>query len=258
MGRILHLQLVLALFWIFPYTAMGQPGREDSSAYFPSYYWNTLELVERPLQWKGEQWVAVGAGASFVGSMLIFDEPINATIMNWNGPFARGLGKTGDVVGGPYLQFGLSGSAILFGYLTENKPLTNFGTDNLQAQVFSAGATLLLKHLTHRERPDQFRGAAKWHGPLVGWEHRSFSSGHTALAFSTATMAYLHSGKKWWVAVAGYGAASAIGISRMQQQQHWSSDVVMGALVGTVMSNFVFKMQERRRYHGAEILKPVP
>ena len=50
-----------------------------------------------------------------------------------------------------------------------------------------------------------------------------------------------------WVGILGFGAATAVGVSRMQQQKHWSSDVVMGAIVGTAVSSFVYKQQEKRR-----------
>ena len=242
-----------------PGPGFAQESRGDSLSYIESYPWMVKKMVQRPFEWKAQEWVSIGATGLFVGTFLVFDEPINATISRWNTPFARSFGNVGDIAGGPYVQFGLSGASLLFGSLIDHEPLIHFGQDHLQAQLITGGATLAFKHLTHRERPLTNSGAAQWHGPFKGWEHRSFSSGHTALAFSTATMVFMHSGKKWWVGVGGYGTATAIAISRMQKQEHWSSDVAMGAILGTTISLFVYKMQEARRERWQKPpLKPLP
>ena len=60
-------------------------------------------------------------------------------------------------------------------------------------------------------------------------------------------MIFLHSHKKWWVGVLSFGGATAVGLSRMQQQKHWSSDVAMGAIMGTAISSWVYHQQEKRR-----------
>jgi membrane-associated phospholipid phosphatase len=70
-------------------------------------------------------------------------------------------------------------------------------------------------------------------------------------------MIYLHTGRKWWVAALGYTTATAVGISRMQQQKHWASDVVAGALIGTTVANFIYKQQENRR-KSVHTLKTLP
>ena len=59
----------------------------------------------------------------------------------------------------------------------------------------------------------------------------SFPSGHTSIAFSTATsLALIY--KKWYVAVPAFAWASGVGYSRIYLGQHYPSDVVAGALVG--------------------------
>ena len=66
-----------------------------------------------------------------------------------------------------------------------------------------------------------------------GSRHNSFPSGHTAMAFSSATILHREYGHlSPWVSVAGYSLATVTGISRMLNNRHWLTDVIVGAGVG--------------------------
>jgi membrane-associated phospholipid phosphatase len=239
--------------------AKAQYSKADTSSYLASYWHNGVGMVKSPLHFSTDQWITAAGSLVFVGSMVALDEPINAFAVNWTTDGWETFGKAGDVAGGLPVQLGLSGSAILVGSLAKSKPILNFGLDNLQAQVFTGGLALVVKNLFHRARPLTNEGAFKWYGPFKNWgddNYQSFFSGHTAIMFSTANMLFLHSKKNIWVGILGFGAATAVGLSRMQQQKHWSSDVVMGAIVGTAVSSFVYKQQEKRRSAKAK-LRPI-
>lgn len=82
------------------------------------------------------------------------------------------------------------------------------------------GATQLVKHLVHRDRPC---------APSCGVDapDQSFFSGHTAIAFSTVGGARL-----------AFSVPLAIGTGglRVAAGKHWASDTVVGALVGLATS----------------------
>lgn len=238
--------------------AHAQKNAADSASYIKSYWYNGIDLLKQPFGWGKDQWITAGGALVFTASMVSLDEAINQPMTNWNTQFAENFGKAGDIIGGLPVQAGITGSALLIGQLTKSKGLLHFGLDNLQAQAFTGAMALLFKNLSHRARPETGEGAFSWYGPFQQWgndSYESFFSGHTALSFSTANMIFMHSGKKWWVGVLGFGTATAVGISRMQQQKHWSSDVVLGAIMGTAISSFVYKHQEKRRASKQQILK---
>lgn len=67
---------------------------------------------------------------------------------------------------------------------------------------------------------------------LVHPNDPAFPSGHTSVAFSTATslsIAY----PKWYVYVPAFLWAGAVGYSRMHLGVHYPSDVLVGAIVGS-------------------------
>lgn len=64
-------------------------------------------------------------------------------------------------------------------------------------------------------------------------EPYSFPSGHTTTAFFGAhTLAKEYGKEHPGIAIAGYALATTTGILRMANNQHWASDVLMGAAMG--------------------------
>ena len=74
----------------------------------------------------------------------------------------------------------------------------------------------------------------------------SFPSGHTVVAFSLSTVLAERIGNPW--ATAGlYGAATACAVSRVYRQEHWLSDIVLGAALSTAVSHSLVQWYEGGR-----------
>lgn len=72
-----------------------------------------------------------------------------------------------------------------------------------------------------------------------GANYQSFPSGHSVAAFAAAA-AVSSETSRWWptatyfgIGPVLYGGAAAVGLSRMYNNRHWASDVIMGAAIGT-------------------------
>lgn len=77
-------------------------------------------------------------------------------------------------------------------------------------------------------------------------KYRSFPSGHSINAFAFASTVtretqfwWPHS--VWYVGTVMYGGATLMGVSRIYNNQHWASDVIAGAAIGTVIGLNVVK-----------------
>jgi membrane-associated phospholipid phosphatase len=77
-------------------------------------------------------------------------------------------------------------------------------------------------------------------------KYRSFPSGHTINAFAFASTVtretqfwWPHS--VWYVGTVMYSGATLMGLSRMYNNQHWASDVMGGAAIGTLIGLQVVK-----------------
>jgi membrane-associated phospholipid phosphatase len=72
---------------------------------------------------------------------------------------------------------------------------------------------------------------------------KSMPSGHTAFAFTTATSLFT-AYPKWYVGIPVFAWATSVGYSRLYLGQHYPSDVIVGAMVGTgsaLLSNWLYK-----------------
>ncbi len=145
-----------------------------------------------------------------------------------------GLGSPGAIV--------ISGGVYIAGLLAHDRPLAGVGID-LGEAVATAGVTAeLVKVVAGRARPSQ-RPEDPWDWGfgrgLSRDGYASFPSATTTLAFALASAASVDAVRAWphrrvLLPVLFYTAAAAVGTGRVYRQEHWASNVVAGAGVGTV------------------------
>jgi membrane-associated phospholipid phosphatase len=115
------------------------------------------------------------------------------------------------------------------------------------------GVTLGLKHTVKRERPFLTYPDDIVNKSGIDWsDSYSFPSGHSTMAFATATALSLEY-PKWYVIVPSYAYAGTVAYSRMHLGVHYPSDVLTGAIIGSgcaVLSHYVNKkLQSNSKRH---------
>jgi membrane-associated phospholipid phosphatase len=107
----------------------------------------------------------------------------------------------------------------------------------VEAGLWAEGVTEVLKESIGRERPVLYTEDGVAEADKED-NLRSFPSGHTALAFGIASSYWLarrdlygSPGVWGWVGIAG---ATAVGVFRVAAGKHFPSDVLAGAVVGTL------------------------
>src|SRR5471030_2706590 len=152
-------------------------------------------------------------------NLLKYINPRNPNSSYWQNTSKSAYYVTGAVTLGTLV----AGLASNNDYIKHNayESLLNFGISN--------AITFGLKSTFNRERPgDRYPGEVFVSSPAHG---KSFPSGHTSMAFSTAATLSIEY-KKWYVTVPAYLWASSVGYSRLYLGKHYPSDVLGGAVVG--------------------------
>lgn len=104
----------------------------------------------------------------------------------------------------------------------------------IKSEVITLGLVHFIKRTTKLPRPDT--GA-----------RTSFPSGHTAQAFVAATFMHKEYGhKSVWYSVIGYSFASATGVLRVLNNRHYVPDVLAGAGMAILITEFVYKTHQFR------------
>ena len=133
-------------------------------------------------------------------------------------------------------------SLYAIGRLSGNERMADLGLHGTEALAIGAGLGWLGKGLFGRERPFvELQPNDYKFGRGFGnkTEYMSFPSGHTIAAFAAAA-AVSSETSRWWpntrwiIGPAVYGGAALAGVSRMYNNRHWASDVMMGAAIGTL------------------------
>jgi membrane-associated phospholipid phosphatase len=138
--------------------------------------------------------------------------------------------------------FIIGGSIYLFGRSSSHKDLADLGWHGTEAVILATGITTVLKGTLGRARPyvsaDTNPHDFKFGGGFSNDSRQSFPSGHSTTAFAVASAVTSEvrrtmPEKLWIVAPLMYGGATLVGVSRMYHNNHWASDVVLGAAIGT-------------------------
>jgi membrane-associated phospholipid phosphatase len=120
-------------------------------------------------------------------------------------------------------------SVFAYGLIEKDEKAKHDAVETAVSIGISSIISEAFKRSIDAQRPaDKYPNAVFVTDPRHG---RAFPSGHTTLAFATATSLAIEY-KKWYITVPAYAWASAVGYSRMYRGYHLPSQVLGGAVIG--------------------------
>lgn len=210
-----------------------------------------------PFRATKSDWLKIGALAVVTtGTILFADKPVNrwAIQIRNNNKSVVSASTYVTNFGGLYEVYTLAvlGAYGLVFKKEKEKTTTLLAT---QAYITAAAIETALKYLTGRQRPSYYDPATgknnhTFRGPFYRFlksdnaSYESFPSGHTTVAFAAATVFAMEYKETRIVPIIAYSAATMIGLSRIVQNAHWASDVLIGAVLG-----FLSGRQVVNNYH---------
>ena len=108
-----------------------------------------------------------------------------------------------------------------------------FAVNTIASVGVAYGAKSALKAVVHEERPDHS-------------DNKSFPSGHASMAFAAARSIDKEFRKESiWIPIAGYAAATAVGVERVASERHHWYDVAAGAALGVGSAELTWWLSDK-------------
>jgi hypothetical protein len=174
---------------------------------------------------------AIVIGAAVGGALAT--HPADDNLQLWadeQGP--SGYTRIGRTAGDGWIQGGAALATYGAGLLSGHRTVTHIGSDLIRAQALNAVITRGMKLVAGRKRPSGGR--------------ESLPSGHASASFASAAVLDSHFGPK--VGIPAYAVAGFIGWTRVRDNAHWLTDVIVGGAIGAAVGHTVARGHRNRSW----------
>ena len=187
----------------------------------------------------------MAAAASLGLIVLKGDDDLMDVIQNNKSDRTKKLAAFGYEMGRKEGLLPIVAGAYFLGVVFENDKMKDVGIISVSAQLAAQLVVEVFKEASGRERPRAGNGAYSFNVNGA----KSFISGHAAGAFSLATLLTDIFGEEYpIVPYLSYGVAAITAWSRMHDEGHWGSDVILGAVAGHLITRIVYRL-----YRGGDV-----
>jgi hypothetical protein len=240
-------------------SAIGQTTSDSvkvsfNKQYFTSYLKDTRDIILSPLHWNKTQWE--------VGSLVVLSDVLLSTqdlkIRNFalqnRSHFSDNFSKYVCEPWGSG-EYSMATMALFYfgGLIYKNDRCKKTALLGTKALLITGGAVEVPKFLFQRHRPyvDNTPYQYNFDGPSLKIHNNSFPSGHATSSFAIAAIVASEYKEKPVVVIIAYTLATLCGLSRINDDEHWASDVVGGAAFGWAMGKLIYNKNNWgvKQYH---------
>jgi len=209
-----------------------------------------------PFKWDTSDLKSIGIFTAAAGvSFLWFDDNLEDYSEKVKHNDFNVLSEKVRYLGDGLVVVPLFGAAYAYGAAGGGTKLQSAALVGLESYVVSGAFATLVKFSVHRPRP-KTGGSYQSSGNQNFFSTRnlSFPSGHSTSAFSSARVISWYFGDRGAAPYISYGIASLVAWSRVNDREHWASDVVVGSMLGYFTADKIISLNEARRANTLSLL----
>ncbi|MCM2276874.1 MAG: phosphatase PAP2 family protein [Oligoflexia bacterium] len=203
--------------------------------YLTGYIRDAYGIVASPFSWNSSDWIRATVILAVTGGLYASDDAIRDYMQSRRNDATNAVAKVAEPFGRELILPGL-GLMYVAGKLKNEPALVRGALLGLESAALTTLFLGGVKMLAGRQRPYTGSSHDGFEGPGPFEErHASFPSGHSGAAFAVAAVLSSEIGERegyGWVTPLAYGVATLTALSRVNDDQHWASDVFMGAAIG--------------------------
>lgn len=211
-----------------------------------------VRLWSPPLRISKKDMAVVIPVIASTAACIIFDEEIYSAFKNYqaNHQWVSDVSPVITYGGDNKFVLGTGGIFAITGLISGNSKTSQTGLILLQTWAHAGFIVQVGKLLTGRQRPSFDDGKDWWYGfpaslkrfgsdPVSKYD--AFPSGHTIEAWAMATVIAMQYSDCKPVPVISYIFATGVGLSRVTEDAHWLSDVILGAAMGYGIGRYMVR-----------------
>lgn len=215
--------------------------------YFKSYYTDTVHILSSPLRWDKTYWFTAAAIVGVAAGLYAYDSDLQV----WS---QKNRNDTTDRLANIFTPFGNGlytvpalGLFYAYGYAADDSKARKTALLGIESFIVSSAFTGVLKYATHRYRPSDGGRYDQWDGPSFSGSNISFPSEHTSSAFAIATVLANEYSDNIFVGTLAYSVATMVALSRVNDNEHWASDVFFGAAIGYFTAKTITSLHKPKK-----------
>jgi membrane-associated phospholipid phosphatase len=213
-----------------------------------------LQVAATPLDMEGYGFLGTLAVAGAVGLTYVYDSDIRGKLPGTKSHTLDRGTDAGNLLGNPFLHLGVAAAVYGGGVAADSPKYRELGEMLGEAALLADVTTLVLKEGIGRGRPFVAGDKGSFRPFRFSKDYDSLPSMHSSSSFAMASV--LASTADSTLAKASYyAAATFVGFSRIYQDKHWASDVVLGAALGELCGRVVTRFHAEQ---GARKVTVVP
>jgi len=203
-------------------------------------------VISQPSGWNPPDWQKALFVLGVTGGFYAFDRQIQAEFQENRNSTSNQVSKYATPFGDPKYMAPVLGLAYGYGSITKDSKFRKTALMSVESLFLANGFTGALKLATQRDRPYLGQGPYVFNGPSLSTNNDmlSFPSAHAASAFSIASVVASEYGKRGYVPPLAYGIATLTALSRINDNQHWASDVFFGSALGYFAGKIIVHLND--------------
>lgn len=225
---------IILLYFILSMTILAQ-----SSFTLSQFKNESVDFFNQPKNWGKDDWLKIGLIGAGTFLAIQIDQPIRNEVMKDRSYYKSLPIEFGRIYGELTSPIMIAGAFGLQSLIAKNESSKKIAYEILQTTFYAGIITTGLKLSLGRARPFTEKGAKDFgNWSLLNDEYHSLPSGHVTVAFSISTV-LANNSKPTWLKILCYVPAFLTATSRVYQDKHWFSDVLLGGIIGYSVGNWV-------------------
>ncbi|MGK9476044.1 phosphatase PAP2 family protein [Melioribacter sp. OK-6-Me] len=200
----------------------------------------TTDFIKVPFNANKNDFLILGIISAGTYLSMQIDQPVRDVVLK-NQKYHSSLPmKFGKMWGELYMAPAIALLTGLYGNLSGNKTYSKIGFEIAQTILYSGMITGFIKIAAGRARPFTDKGSS-FYKPFTFFndDYHSLPSGHATLAFGLSTV-LSNNTESDYLKILFYLPAILTTISRVYHDNHWTSDVLLGAAVGYFTARWIY------------------